>query len=51
MLEVEVEEGGGQLGAEGRGQIHLVALQHVVDVPCRPLGHGPIERELLVPFA
>ena len=41
MLEVEVDEGGGQLGPEGSGQIHLVSLQHVVDVPGRPLGHGP----------
>ncbi len=41
MLEEEVEDGGGDLGANGGAQIHLVALQHVLNVAGPPVCHGP----------
>ncbi len=44
MLEEEVEDGGGDLGANGGAQIHLVALQHVLNVAGPPVCHGPEHR-------
>ncbi len=45
MLEEEVEDGGGDLGANGGAQIHLVALQHVLNVAGPPVCHGPAHRD------
>ncbi len=44
MLEEEVEDGGGNLGANGGAQVHLVALQHVLNVAGPPVRHGPAHR-------
>jgi hypothetical protein len=44
VLEEEVEDGGGDLGANGGAQIHLVALQHVLNVAGPPVCHGPEHR-------
>jgi hypothetical protein len=44
VLEEEVEDGGGDLGANGGAQVHLVALQHVLNVAGPPVCHGPAHR-------
>jgi hypothetical protein len=51
VLEEEVEDGGGDLGANGGAQVHLVALQHVLNVAGPPVCHGPEHRKtvLMVP--
>ncbi len=41
VLEEKVEDGGGDFGANGGPQVHLVALQDVVYVPRPPVRHRP----------
>ena len=47
MLEVEVHEAGRELGADQGGQVHLVALEHVLDVAGLPLSDDPIEKNMV----
>ena len=47
VLEEEVEDGGGDLGADGGPQVHLVALQDVLNVPGPPVCHGPAHNSTL----
>ena len=50
MLEVEVHEAGRELGADQGGQVHLVALEHVLDVAGLPLSDDPIEKNMMTIF-
>jgi hypothetical protein len=47
VLEEKVEDGGGDLGADGRSQIHLVPLQDIVNVPGPPVGHCPNKKQTI----